>query len=103
MRTFEAAAGRLDAIVAATLGVTRVAAQRAIESGRVLVDGERRAKSFRLNGGEAVAVDEGERAVAERGRPPDEVLRQRGGPEEGEGRGGVQLDRHELSLFLRLS
>lgn len=70
MRTFEAAAGRLDAIVAATLGVTRVAAQRAIESGRVLVDGERRAKSFRLNGGEAVAVDDAAVDAIEPGGEP---------------------------------
>ncbi|MFM8944666.1 MAG: RluA family pseudouridine synthase [Actinomycetota bacterium] len=57
MTTFEATAGRLDAVVAAALGITRVAAQRAIEEGRVLVGGATRAKAFRLAGGEAIEVD----------------------------------------------
>jgi 23S rRNA pseudouridine1911/1915/1917 synthase len=54
---FAATAGRLDAVVAAALGVPRAEIQRAIAAGEVLVDGERRAKSFRLEGGERVRVD----------------------------------------------
>jgi 23S rRNA pseudouridine1911/1915/1917 synthase len=54
---FEAVAGRLDAVVAERLGVSRGQAQRAISTGGVRVDGERRPKSFRLAGGERVEVD----------------------------------------------
>jgi 23S rRNA pseudouridine1911/1915/1917 synthase len=54
---FEAVAGRLDAVVAERLGVSRAHAQRAISTGGVRVDGERRPKSFRLAGGERVEVD----------------------------------------------
>jgi 23S rRNA pseudouridine1911/1915/1917 synthase len=54
---FPAAAGRLDVVVAARLGIVRADAQRAIAAGRVSVDGVRRPKSFRLTGGEAVEVD----------------------------------------------
>lgn len=57
MTTFVATEGRLDAVVAAALGVTRAAAQRAIEEGRVLVDGSPRPKSFRLVGGETVEAE----------------------------------------------
>lgn len=57
MDTFEAAPGRLDAVVAARLGVTRAQAQRAIATGGVTVEGARRPKSFRLAGGERVTVD----------------------------------------------
>jgi 23S rRNA pseudouridine1911/1915/1917 synthase len=51
---FAAEAGRLDAVVAARLGVPRGDVQRAIEAGRVTVDGVARRKSFRLTGGEMV-------------------------------------------------
>ena len=55
--TFRARAGRLDAVVAAQLGEARAEVQRAIQAGRVLVDGEARPKSHRLHGGEMVSVD----------------------------------------------
>src|SRR5947208_15872965 len=49
--------GRLDAVGAATTGVSRADIQRAIAAGGVLVDGRRRPKSFRLDGGERIVVD----------------------------------------------
>jgi 23S rRNA pseudouridine1911/1915/1917 synthase len=55
--SFLAGPGRLDAVVAARLGVPRAEVQRAIEAGRVVVDGHSRAKSFRLAGGERVEAD----------------------------------------------
>ena len=54
---FEAAPGRLDAVVAERLGIARADAQRAIAGGGVLVDGTSRPKSFRLAGGERIEVD----------------------------------------------
>jgi 23S rRNA pseudouridine1911/1915/1917 synthase len=54
---FDADPGRLDAVVARRLGVTRADAQRAIASGGVTVDGAPRPKSFRLTGGERVQVE----------------------------------------------
>lgn len=54
---FEATPGRLDAVVAHALGITRAEAQRAIAAGAVLVDGVVRPKSYRLAGGERVVVD----------------------------------------------
>ena len=54
---FEADPGRLDAVVAERLGVTRAEAQRAIAGGGVTVDGSPRPKSFRLAGGERVVAD----------------------------------------------
>ena len=57
MAGFEAGPGRLDAVVAERLGVSRAEAQRAIALGGVLVDGVGRPKSFRLAGGEQVEVD----------------------------------------------
>ena len=54
---FDAEPGRLDAVVAARLGVTRAEVQRAIVAGGVLVDGTARAKSHRLAGGERIQVD----------------------------------------------
>jgi 23S rRNA pseudouridine1911/1915/1917 synthase len=48
--------GRLDAFVAARLGVPRAEVQRAIAEGRITVDGRARPKSFRLAGGERVSV-----------------------------------------------
>ena len=54
----EAEAGRLDAFLARALpALTRSAAQRLIEEGRVAVDGRGALKSCRLAGGERVAVD----------------------------------------------
>jgi 23S rRNA pseudouridine1911/1915/1917 synthase len=55
--TFEGSRGRLDAVVAERLAISRADAQRAIAAGRVLVDGAPRHKSFRLAGGERVEVD----------------------------------------------
>jgi 23S rRNA pseudouridine1911/1915/1917 synthase len=54
MESFAAEAGRLDTEVARALGISRADAQRAIEEGRVRVNGTVRQKSFRLLGGEAV-------------------------------------------------
>jgi 23S rRNA pseudouridine1911/1915/1917 synthase len=54
---FEASPGRLDAVVAGRLGITRAEAQRAIAAGGVTVDGAARPKSFRLAGGERVMAD----------------------------------------------
>ena len=53
-RTFVAEPGRLDVEVARALDVPRAEAQRAIDEGRVLVQGRSRPKSFRLAGGETV-------------------------------------------------
>jgi 23S rRNA pseudouridine1911/1915/1917 synthase len=66
--SFTAEKGRLDSAVAQALGISRGDAQRAIEEGRVLVDGVARAKSFRLVGGEAV-----EAALREPGDLPAEA------------------------------
>lgn len=55
--SFEAAPGRLDAVIAARMGVPRAEIQRAISAGGVLVDGVRRPKDHRLAGGERVDVD----------------------------------------------
>ncbi|HVH52766.1 MAG TPA: RluA family pseudouridine synthase, partial [Actinomycetota bacterium] len=54
---FDATAGRLDAVVADRLSLTRAEAQRAITGERVRVDGLLRPKSHRLAGGERVSVD----------------------------------------------
>ena len=48
---------RLDALLAAELG-SRARAQRVIEAGQVSVDGERRAKSWRLAPGAVIEVDQ---------------------------------------------
>ncbi len=50
---------------------------------------------------QTVAVHERQGGVTELGRTRDQVLRARGGPQEGEGRSGVELDVH-VSLFIRL-
>ena len=55
--SFTATAGRLDTIVAERMAIARAEAQRAIAAGRVVVDGEPRPKSHRLEGGERVDVD----------------------------------------------
>ena len=57
MPCFDAQPGRLDRVVATTLGIPRADVQRAIAAGRVLVDGRPRSKSFPLTGGEQVDVD----------------------------------------------
>ena len=49
--------GRLDAVLADLTGLPRADIQRAITAGRVTVDGEPRAKSFRLAGGEALVIE----------------------------------------------
>jgi 23S rRNA pseudouridine1911/1915/1917 synthase len=54
---FEASPGRLDAVLAERLGVSRAEAQRAIAMGTVTVEGTPRSKSFRLLGGERVEAD----------------------------------------------
>ena len=57
MTSFVASAGRLDAVLASLAGVPRATVQRAIDRGRVLVDGKRRPKSHRLRGGERIEAD----------------------------------------------
>ena len=49
--------GRLDAVVASLVNAPRADVQRAIEAGRVTVDGVARRKSFHLAGGERIHVD----------------------------------------------
>jgi 23S rRNA pseudouridine1911/1915/1917 synthase len=56
-QVFDAVPGRLDAVVAERLRIARADAQRTIAAGGVIVDGVRRPKSFRLDGGERVEVD----------------------------------------------
>ena len=60
----EAAGERLDVFLAAHVG-SRAAAQRAIEAGRVHVDGEERVKRHALRGGEVVELLEAREAPAE--------------------------------------
>lgn len=55
--SFQVGPGRLDAVVAAKLGLARAEVQRAIAEGRVTVDGLVRPKSFRLSGGEEVEAE----------------------------------------------
>ena len=57
MTELTAEAGRLDAVVARLAGVPRADVQRAIEEGRILVEGQRRPKSHRLIGGERIEAD----------------------------------------------
>ncbi|GIU96746.1 MAG: pseudouridine synthase [Actinomycetota bacterium] len=49
--------GRLDAVLASLAGIPRTEAQRAIEEGRVRVDGVPRRRSHRLAGGERIEFD----------------------------------------------
>ena len=68
--TYRATPGRLDVVVAALTGTTRADAQRAIDEGRVTVDGRSRARSFRLSGDEALSVElVPDRPVAPGGAP----------------------------------
>jgi 23S rRNA pseudouridine1911/1915/1917 synthase len=62
--------GRLDAVVARLLGRPRADVQRAIQAGDVLVDGIPRPKSFRLIGGESLAVDLGDEEPVPAEGPP---------------------------------
>ena len=73
-KEFVADAGRLDAVVAATIGSTRADVQRAIAAGDVLVDGRPRPKSFRLDGGEQVVVDLAEETPLMPEGPPVRVV-----------------------------
>jgi 23S rRNA pseudouridine1911/1915/1917 synthase len=67
----EAAGERLDAWLARALAESSRAALAAlIESGDVLVDGKRRAKGYRLRGGEQVRVEATERAEPAVPEPP---------------------------------
>jgi 23S rRNA pseudouridine1911/1915/1917 synthase len=70
-RSFVAVVGRLDRVAAEALGLPRAEVQRAIADGRLLVDGEVRAKSFRLEGGERVALQEAAFELAPEGPPVD--------------------------------
>jgi 23S rRNA pseudouridine1911/1915/1917 synthase len=54
----DAAGARLDAWLAAELGIPRARAAALAQGGAVLVDGRRAAKSARLRGGERIAVEE---------------------------------------------
>ncbi len=73
LRTVRGLPGRLDAVLATLLRVPRADVQRAIAEGRVLVDGRPRPKSFRLAGGEAIAVDLGAGTEVPAEGPPPEV------------------------------
>ena len=59
----EAAGERLDAFLAEPLG-SRARAQRLIDAGLVLVDGQARPKRHKLDGGEAIRVADEERPAA---------------------------------------
>jgi 23S rRNA pseudouridine1911/1915/1917 synthase len=48
--------GRLDAVLARLAAIPRAEVQRAIDEGRVTVDGEVCARSYRLRGGERLAI-----------------------------------------------
>ena len=69
-RILEAEEGRLDAVVARMTGEARADVQRAIAAGTVRVDGEPRAKSFRLHGGEVLTIELQVDAPLEREGPP---------------------------------
>jgi 23S rRNA pseudouridine1911/1915/1917 synthase len=56
-RELVASEGRLDAVIATEIGTSRADVQRAIEGGRVTVDGRVRPKSFLLAGGERLVVE----------------------------------------------
>jgi 23S rRNA pseudouridine1911/1915/1917 synthase len=54
---FVAEPGRLDAVLARLSGLPRAEVQRAIQDGRVRVDGEPRSRSSRLSGGETLTLE----------------------------------------------
>ena len=56
---------RLDVVVARTTGLSRAAAARLVDDGRVTVDGRRRPKSHRVEPGEHVEVEQREQAPAD--------------------------------------
>src|SRR4051794_8402209 len=66
----EAAGERLDVALASALG-SRAAAQRAIDAGRVLVDGRPQPKRFTVRGGETVEVEDALAAAPDTGAPAD--------------------------------
>jgi 23S rRNA pseudouridine1911/1915/1917 synthase len=72
--SFEADPGRLDAVIAARLGVARAEAQRAIHAGGVLVDGAPRSKDHRLAGGERVEVDLAPASALQPEGPPLDIV-----------------------------
>jgi 23S rRNA pseudouridine1911/1915/1917 synthase len=65
-----AAGARLDAWLAAELGIPRARAAALAQDGAVLVDGRPAAKSTRLRGGERIAVEEPPAGEPEAGPPP---------------------------------
>jgi 23S rRNA pseudouridine1911/1915/1917 synthase len=65
-----AAGARLDAWLAAELGIPRARAAALAQAGAVLVDGRRAAKSTPLRGGECVAVEEASPNQPAVGPPP---------------------------------
>jgi 23S rRNA pseudouridine1911/1915/1917 synthase len=65
-----AAEARLDAWLAAELGIPRARAAALAQAGAVLVDGRRAAKSTRLRGGERIAVEEPTPALPDAAPPP---------------------------------
>lgn len=67
---FDAEPGRLDIVLARLTGLSRADVQRAIEAGRVTVDGAARAKSFGLSGGERLEIDVAVAAPLEPEGPP---------------------------------
>jgi 23S rRNA pseudouridine1911/1915/1917 synthase len=75
-RVSEADAGRrLDALVAALPAVkTRALAERLVRDGAVLVDGEQRPKSYRLEGGEELEVELPEPTVLRASDEPLDVV-----------------------------
>lgn len=73
LEVFEGVPGRLDAVIAGRLGITRADAQRAITAGGVGVDGVARPKSYRLTGGERIVVDLAPGAVVAPEGPPVQV------------------------------
>jgi 23S rRNA pseudouridine1911/1915/1917 synthase len=72
----EAIPGRLDAVVAELSGASRADVQRAIQEGRIQVDGAPRPKSHRLEGGERITADLSGPAPLEPDPTPVEILYQ---------------------------
>lgn len=66
---YVAESGRLDAVLARLSGLARADVQRSIADGRVLVDGHRRPKSHRLEGGEALVLTVAEELGLDPGGP----------------------------------
>jgi 23S rRNA pseudouridine1911/1915/1917 synthase len=66
----EMAGQRLDAWLASTLGISRSEAQRLVDGGSVMVDGQRRRKSHVLGAGDLVEVDRPATPVGTMTLPP---------------------------------